>query len=199
MSTNKIIEALQESPNFKSRLEKLDNMANEDDVPNRKQYKVDEDKWITIKGTHVLTDDDGNIKNEKIKKKLEDSKEKKISKQKEVIKKAVSDLPDADGFDYNDNHSYGRGGNRIWKVREKLRGCGMSMDNADKVYKSLRSLNSKMKDIYDALDSGDYDTYRPEDAYKEIDSCKSDMRKAGLDDDSIDKILSHTGMDDVYM
>ena len=65
-----IIEGLQD------KLEKLDRMANEskvteDDVPDRKQFIVDEDKWITIKGTHVLTDDDGNIKNEKLKDKIE--------------------------------------------------------------------------------------------------------------------------------
>lgn len=51
---------------------------------------VDEDNWITIKGTHVLTDDSGDIKNEKLKKIETTSKDgKKSVKAKDDTKKSV--------------------------------------------------------------------------------------------------------------
>lgn len=51
------------------------------------------DEWITIKGTHVLTDGDGNIKNEKLAKKIENtSKDSKPKKSKKGLGKGLGDL-----------------------------------------------------------------------------------------------------------
>ena len=43
----------------------------------RKVYLVDEDRWVTIKGTHVLVSDRGDIKNKNLKKKISDKKDSK--------------------------------------------------------------------------------------------------------------------------
>lgn len=40
----------------------------------------EEDRWVTIKGTHTLIDGDGNIKNEKLRKSIENSKERSREK-----------------------------------------------------------------------------------------------------------------------
>jgi hypothetical protein len=53
---------------------------------------VDEDKWVTIKGTHVLTDDNGDMKNDKLKKKIEatsKSGKKSVDAKKEGTEKSV--------------------------------------------------------------------------------------------------------------
>lgn len=36
----------------------------------RKVYFVDEDRWVTMKGTHVLVSDKGKIKNKKLNDKI---------------------------------------------------------------------------------------------------------------------------------
>ena len=122
MSTNKIIEALQESNNFKSRLEKIENLANEeveegsnfksrleklnkianeskvieDDVPDKKQYSVDEDKWVTMKGTHVLLNNKGKIKNKKMRDKIESHAKNKVKKNFEKSLEEPLDVNDPD-------------------------------------------------------------------------------------------------------
>lgn len=178
--------------NLKQRLEKLDSLSANEDI-GRKLYSIDEDRWITIKGTHVLTDDAGNIKNEKIKKKLEDSRQKKVLKQKEAIKKSVSDLPEADNFDSSKNSG------NIKKISSKLKDSGMEEGDVKKVTGALSKLNKEMENFYDMADSGRFDEFDPEDVQNEINSCKDRMKRAGLDNDSINKILNHTGMDDFYM
>lgn len=39
------------------------------------ETQVDEDRWITIRGTHVLVDDEGGIKNDNLRKKINANKE----------------------------------------------------------------------------------------------------------------------------
>lgn len=59
--------------------ESSEDVVNEDEPtpePTRKFYSIDEDRWITIKGTHVLVDDNGGIKNEKLKDKIESTSKK---------------------------------------------------------------------------------------------------------------------------
>ena len=46
--------------------------------------EISEERWVTMNGTHVLVDDNGYIKNEKIRKNIEST----ATKKKELIKKA---------------------------------------------------------------------------------------------------------------
>lgn len=51
------------------------------DIRERRVYIADEDRWITMHGTHVLVDDKGTIKNKKLKDKIggkDSGKEKKV-------------------------------------------------------------------------------------------------------------------------
>jgi hypothetical protein len=40
-------------------------------MSNRKTFVSEDERWITVKGTHVLVDDDGVIQNKKLRKKIE--------------------------------------------------------------------------------------------------------------------------------
>ena len=148
MSTNKIIEALQESNNFKSRLEKLDKMANEskvteDDVPDRKQYSVDEDRWVTMKGTHVLLNDKGKIKNKKMRDKIESHAKNKAKKN---FEKSLNEP-----LDVNDPNYERKLSDEVHSILDKRLPESLGINTNSTKYKSkiekmLRNIYSYKKD-----------------------------------------------------
>jgi hypothetical protein len=51
------------------------------DTRERRVYIADEDRWVTMHGTHILVDDKGTIKNKKLKDKIggkDSGEEKKV-------------------------------------------------------------------------------------------------------------------------
>jgi len=173
-------EEVEEGSNFKSRLEKLDKMANEskvteEDVPDRKQYKVDEDRWVTIKGTHVLINNKGEIKDEKLRKEIEgntkesNKKEDKKEEKKNVKKKFIENEKDFDSErdnvlkKFGDEYGFSTGEpgarelkralSKRWKILKKInhyKSRGIDYEDDD----DLRM--DYMQNIGDIEDSLDY-------------------------------------------
>lgn len=110
---------------------------------------------------------------------------------------SIKNLKDAARFDAKANN--GTYGGRIPDLVKKLKNDGMDDESASTVKDALNNLNFKLRNYYHMADKGQFDRFEPEDVKKDIKKYSDEMRKAGLDDDSIDKILRHTGMDDFYM
>lgn len=157
-------EDVEEGSNFKSRLEKLDKMANEskvteDGVPNRKQYSVDEDRWVTIKGTHVLINNKGEIKDEKLRKEIDGNsddsekvgssvittkvKNKKLLKSTESLEKRIENtLEKGESFDYVG-----------WDIDNAREEEHENIDNmyAKKISKEAENVFSSSDDVEDTI------------------------------------------------
>lgn len=208
MSTSKIIEALQESSNmsllrveeketvqesnnFKSRLEKLDKMANESKVTEgeereeskckdtldilgnvfgkkiskseskdsdyedfqkiskdkvgfnfegvyRNLYVVEADRWVTIKGTHVLVDDKGNIKDEKLKKEIEASDDSSDGDEDDGNEKIV--IKKTPGVHFK---KYNSDVKKVFSLADKFKADSKSITDLDNAMETIENESGK--------------------------------------------------------
>lgn len=113
------------------------------------------DEWITIKGTHVLTDGDGNIRNEKLAKKIENTSKTSNPKKSKKEKKTIDATNKVNHVKYSDADS-----------KENLKHLNDNSE-ANKKYKFFKSENGDVdkeavnKFIEDVADKMDERRERP--------------------------------------
>lgn len=112
----------------------------------RKVYFVDEDRWVTMNGTHVLVGDRGDIKNEKLKKKIEGTSKKESEEDKEKEAKKQETIKKYGGTDLTKS-----------ELNKKYGGELVSMDsNGEYNFKSPDVVSEFLEDVENKTDGGSY-------------------------------------------
>ena len=175
---------------------KIPSKTNEDGTMS---LKIDEDKWITIKGTHVLVDDKGNIQNEKIRKKIEGDSDNSSGKSEKSNKNSIYAYEvDKSNKVYSSSNDIDDNTADLVHMLDLVSGDGkIPSKKARDIQKSLENIADIAKDHY-KYDEDDDDYVSMSAAGSDFDDLCSAASEY-FSDDEIDDMVRKVGIDPEYL